>query len=436
MPPSSSSVRTPPVAPGEAATLEQWLDYLESIHPTEIELGLDRVLLVLRRLFPRKPNARIITVAGTNGKGSTVAALEALLMRAGRRTGAYTSPHLHRYNERVRIAGIDIDDDGLIRAFNAVEQARKNVSLTYFEFGTLAAFVAFAEAGVEDWILEVGLGGRLDAVNVLDADFAIITSIDIDHVAFLGDDREVIGFEKAGILRPGIPAVFADDAPPRSVLQQVHAQRVALSRLGEDYTIRQSPESDTGELVLNYRGETLRMPAGPLPVKSMAAAVVAVRTLEPELPVSVVEQALAELSLPGRFETISSSPRVIVDVGHNPHAAGWLASQLGRLRAPDGKVFAVFAALGDKDVEGVARALAPEVDEWFIAPLDVPRGLGVDALAQRLEAAGLPAVHRCQSVEEALDQARQAASEPDLIIATGSFYTVGQARTALKKNAS
>ncbi|EMP55498.1 bifunctional protein includes folylpolyglutamate synthase (FPGS) dihydrofolate synthase [Marinobacter santoriniensis NKSG1] len=436
MPPSSNSVRTPPVPPGETATLEQWLAYLESIHPAEIELGLDRVLLVFRRLFPRKPNARIITVAGTNGKGSTVAALEALLMQAGRRTGAYTSPHLHRYNERVRIAGVDIADDALIRAFNAVEQARRNVSLTYFEFGTLASFVAFAEAGVEDWVLEVGLGGRLDAVNVLDADFAIITSIDIDHVAFLGDDREVIGFEKAGILRPGIRAVFADDTPPRSVLQQVHAQRVTLTRLGEDYTIRHSPSSGVGEVELVFQGETIRMPAGPLPVKSMAAAVVAVRTLEPALPVSVVEHTLAGLSLPGRFETISSSPRVIVDVGHNPHAASWLASQLDRLREPGGKIFAVFAALGDKDVEGVVRALESDVDEWYIAPLDVPRGLGVEALAQRLEAVGLAPVHRCQSVEDALAQAEQAAAESDLIVATGSFYTVGQARTALKKGAS
>ena len=182
----SKSATAPASSPAAGASVDEWLQFLEAIHPTEIDLGLDRVLVVLRRLFPRKPNARIITVAGTNGKGTTVATLERILLAAGRRTGAYTSPHLQRYNERVRLEGQDIDDAALVRAFEKVETARGNISLTYFEFGTLAAFVAFSEAGVQDWILEVGLGGRLDAVNVLDADYAIITAIDIDHIGFLG----------------------------------------------------------------------------------------------------------------------------------------------------------------------------------------------------------------------------------------------------------
>ena len=213
-PPGTDPSPAPASSPGAGASVQDWLNWLEAIHPAEIDLGLDRVLVVLRRLFPRKPNARIITVAGTNGKGTTVATLEKLLLAAGRTTGAYTSPHLQDYNELVRLNGTDISDPVLVSAFEKVEEARGKVSLTYFEFGTLAAFVAFADAGVEDWILEVGLGGRLDAVNVLDADFAVITSIDIDHIGFLGDNREVIGFEKAGILRPGIFAVCADAEPP------------------------------------------------------------------------------------------------------------------------------------------------------------------------------------------------------------------------------
>ena len=223
--PPSKKIPQSPQAPGAGATLDQWLSWLESIHPTEIDLGLDRVLVVLRRLFRNKPAARVITIGGTNGKGSTVGTLEALLQAAGRRTGALTSPHLQNYNERIRIDGKDVNDATLISAFEKVEAARGSVTLTYFEFGTLAAFVALAESGVQDWILEVGLGGRLDAVNVIDPDLAIITSVDIDHVAFLGDNREVIGFEKAGILRPGIPAIVADIDPPSSVLQQASAQK-------------------------------------------------------------------------------------------------------------------------------------------------------------------------------------------------------------------
>ena len=237
MPPQNSPVARGNAVPGDKATLDQWLGYLESIHPSEIDLGLDRVLLVLRRLFRRNPAGRIITIAGTNGKGSSVAALEKLLMASGRSTGAYTSPHLQHYNERVRINGADVSDDQLVRAFSRVEEARRDTTLTYFEFGTLAAFVLFQEADVEDWVLEVGLGGRLDAVNVLDPELAIITSVDIDHVAFLGDNREVIGFEKAGILRPGIPAVYADIDPPESVLQQAVAQKVQLERPGETYQL-------------------------------------------------------------------------------------------------------------------------------------------------------------------------------------------------------
>lgn len=439
MPPSSNTDGKPPVAPGANATPDQWLSYLESIHPSEIDLGLDRVLLVLRRLFPRKPSARIITVAGTNGKGSAVAAIEALLRAAGRTTGAYTSPHLHRYNERVRINGVDISDEALVRAFEAVETARGRTTLTYFEFGTLAAFVAFAEAGVEDWVLEVGLGGRLDAVNVLDADFAVLTSVDIDHVAFLGSDREVIGFEKAGVLRPRIPAVYADEDAPRSVLQQVSAQKVTLALYGRDYQLRLPEVGAVGESAkvhLDYRGETILFPSGPLPVKSVAAAVVAIRTLAPELSITRIESTLRGLSVPGRFEQLADNPATLVDVGHNPHAATWLADRLASMRVSGQRVVAVYAALGDKDVEGVARAMIPVVDEWFLAPLPVPRGLDVETLVERVRSAGVARFTRCESVAAALKMAREVAGHAGLVIVFGSFFTVAEARDVLRGDRS
>ena len=311
----NKSATAPASSPAAGASVDEWLQFLEAIHPTEIDLGLDRVLVVLRRLFPRKPNARIITVAGTNGKGTTVATLERILLAAGRRTGAYTSPHLQRYNERVRLEGLDIDDAALVRAFEKVEAARGNISLTYFEFGTLAAFVAFSEAGVQDWILEVGLGGRLDAVNVLDADYAIITAIDIDHIGFLGDNREVIGFEKAGILRPGITAVCADPQPPESVLQQASAQKVDLRLTGRDYQFQ--PRSGDGvDLVMG--DSVIALPDTPLPIQSVGAAAVLARELAPEMSGVQLSDALKSVRVPGRFEQIGSDPAVFLDVGHNP----------------------------------------------------------------------------------------------------------------------
>ncbi|MFN2360239.1 MAG: bifunctional tetrahydrofolate synthase/dihydrofolate synthase [Marinobacter sp.] len=438
MSPQNSPVARHTPVPGVDSTLEQWLGYLESIHPSEIDLGLDRVLLVLRRLFRSNPTARIVTIGGTNGKGSAVAALETLLLKAGRTTGAYTSPHLQRYNERVRINGSDVADADLVRAFERVEAARGNTTLTYFEFGTLAAFVLFQEAGVEDWVLEVGLGGRLDAVNVLDPDLAIITSVDIDHVAYLGDNREVIGFEKAGILRPGINAIYADMDPPASVLQQVSAQKVRLERPGQTYQLL--PAADHGATSGTYTlrqacyGDEVTIPDTGLPVHSLAAAVVAIRQLEPGLALAAIEQVLGELTLPGRYEILQPSPRVIADVGHNPHAAAWLANRIARQRDPGGRVIAVYAALADKDVEGVAGVMRPVVDQWYLAALDVPRGLTGEELASRLAGnVEVSAAARALSVEQALEQALEEAAKEDLIIVFGSFYTVAAARKALGK---
>ena len=429
-PPGTDPSPAPASSPGAGASVQDWLNWLEAIHPTEIDLGLDRVLVVLRRLFPRKPNARIITVAGTNGKGTTVATLEKLLQAAGRTTGAYTSPHLQDYNERVRLNGTDISDPVLVSAFEKVEEARGKVSLTYFEFGTLAAFVAFADAGVEDWILEVGLGGRLDAVNVLDADFAVITSIDIDHIGFLGDNREVIGFEKAGILRPGIFAVCADPEPPASVLQQAAAQKVNLQVTGRDYQL--SPANgDPNTVELTVAGDQIKLPAGPLPVQSVAAAVVLAHKLLPDVAPSSLGDIARTVSVPGRFELLGSSPFVRADVGHNPHAARWLSGQVSAGRRTGSKVHAVYAALADKDVEGVMTAMKSVADQWYFAGLDVPRGLAVDQLVSHARACGITDGEGYGSVSQALDAAIANARPDDCIVVFGSFYTVAEARAKL-----
>jgi dihydrofolate synthase/folylpolyglutamate synthase len=433
MSPTNDPPPRPVSAPGEGAPLEDWLSYLESIHPTEIDLGLDRVLLVFRRLFRTNPRGRILTVGGTNGKGSTVVALERLLAASGRSTGAYTSPHLQKYNERVRINGQDVSDDTLVRAFEAVEAARGSVSLTYFEFGTLAAFVIFRDAGVDEWVLEVGLGGRLDAVNILDADLAIITSVDLDHVAFLGNNVESIGFEKAGILRPNQTAIFADLNPPESVLQQANAQKVRLLRPGRGYSLVASSGQE-GAVELDIDGDSgpILVPDLGLPVNSLAAAAVAIRQLQPELDQAVIEKTLAGLSLPGRFENLGESPRIIADVGHNPHAARWLAERIANTRKPGQQVLAVYGALGDKDVEGVVAAMAGQVDRWFPAALDVPRGLSCGELVKRMESAGLSHPDGCHdSVAEAVAAAVSAATDADMVIIFGSFHTVAAAREAL-----
>ncbi|MGC8119020.1 bifunctional tetrahydrofolate synthase/dihydrofolate synthase [Marinobacter sp. VGCF2001] len=426
---------TPAGPPVSGASVEQWLGWLEAIHPTDIDLGLDRVLVVLRRLFPRRPDARIVTVAGTNGKGTTVTALESILLKSGRAVGAYTSPHLLQYNERVRLNGQDISDAALVSAFEKVEAARRSVSLTYFEFGTLAAFVAFADAGVQDWVLEVGLGGRLDAVNVLDPDFAVISSVDIDHIGFLGDNREVIGFEKAGILRPGIVAVCADTRPPSSVLQQAAAQKVDLKLTGRDYHL--SP-ADAGHVWLDSGGERIRLPAGPLPVQSIAAAAVLSRALVPDLPLEDLQAAVGDVQVPGRFETLHTAPDVIVDVGHNPHAAEWLAGKLDALKAGQRKrILAVYAALADKDIEGVVSAVSTVVDRWYLAGLDIPRGLDECQLAERIGSVALQGEPRLSgSVAEALTLAMNQATPDDIIVVFGSFFTVAQARSELLLDSS
>ena len=396
--------------PQSDAGLEEWLAYLESLHSSEMELGLDRVMLVYRRLLPEGLPGRIVLIGGTNGKGSTLFALESLLLGSGNRTGAYTSPHIRRFNERIRIDGEEVADEAICRAMAAVESARRCVPLTYFEFTTLAAFWLFREAGVDYPLLEVGLGGRLDAVNVAEPVLSIITGVDLDHTQWLGNDRERIGYEKAGILRSGRPALFGDPDPPASVTDQAAAQGIPLRIRGRDFG-----EDDIGEGLS----------------ASQQTALAAFEALG----FAADEQAVARLGdrppLPGRFQQLGGTPPVILDVGHNPQAARWLARRLEGLSP--GAVQAVYAAMGDKDIEGVAGALAGSITGWHLAPLAGPRGLASDTLAERLGRV-IPGdrIRVISSVEQALASAREAAGHEGCVLVFGSFMTVSEALGALE----
>ena len=413
--------------------LSDWLEYIEKQHPSTIALGLERVAEVYGRLNAGL-ECPVITVGGTNGKGSTCAMLESILRAAGYRTGLYTSPHLTRYNERVRIAGVEADDALLCRGFAAVEDARGNVPLTYFEFGTLAALWAFRQSGIEAAILEVGLGGRLDAVNIVDADCSVLTSVAIDHVDYLGSTREAIGREKAGIFRPGRPAVVADPDPPSSVLNS----ETELLLLNRDfgYAAESSQWAYWGP---GGRRNGLAHPAlrGALQLRNAAAALCALDTLRGRVPVAMqeVRRGLAEVTLPGRFEVLPGRPQVILDVAHNVEAAQALERNLAASGfAPD--TLAVCGMLRDKDVEGVLRAIAPRVSRWHLASLRGPRAATAAELASALERLHVEksSIQLHASPANAFAAAREQANENDKIVVFGSFLTVGDVKAWLNDN--
>ncbi|MDH4173436.1 MAG: bifunctional tetrahydrofolate synthase/dihydrofolate synthase [Betaproteobacteria bacterium] len=416
-----------------ARTLAEWLAFIGRQHPDVIALGLDRVREVLGRMDARI-GCPTITVAGTNGKGSVCAMLEAILQASGRRVGLYSSPHLLRYNERVRIDGTEAPDAPLEQAFEAVEQARGAVPLTYFEYGTLAAFWLFARENLDALVLEVGLGGRLDAVNVLDADCAVVTNVGLDHMEYLGDTREAIGREKAGIFRAGRPAILADADPPASVLEAARRLGAPLLRLDQDFGYRAHPGQ------WDYWGPASRRPALAFPalrgqrqLHNAAAALAALDALRARLPVSMqdVRRGLAEVVLPGRFQVLPCRPQVILDVAHNPDAAQVLAENLGAAGFA-AETLAVFGMLRDKDVAGVARRMAPRVTRWHLCTLGGPRGTDADALAGILSSIGIRApLHRHASAASAFAAAREEAGENDKIVVFGSFLTVAEVMQSL-----
>ena len=416
-------------------TLDAWLARLQEQHPQAIELGLGRVREVATRLGLGSPAKQVITVGGTNGKGSTVAFIESIARAGGWKVGTYTSPHLLRYNERVRIDGVDATDDELVAAFNAVEDARGEVSLTYFEAGTLAAMWLFERAALDLAVLEVGLGGRLDAVNIVDADCAVITTVDLDHQDWLGDDIEAIGFEKAGIARAWKPLVLGDDDPPASVLRHAYGIGASSWRIANDFFAEPIEATRWRWREVGFEMD-LPMPAlaAPVQLRNAACAIAALRAIGFEADVAAFARGLADARIDARLQRFDANRvEVIVDVGHNPQAARALAAALATTPT-SGRTLSVYAALSDKDASGVAEALAAIVDGWYLAgSLDAgSRGIAVEALRRRLPAE-LAVIAAATDVDGAINRAMADAQAGDRLLVFGGFHV---AERALKRFAA
>lgn len=416
-----------------SGTLDAWLARIERLHHRPVDLGLDRVRAVANRLELRF-DCPVFVVGGTNGKGSTCAMLDSILRAAGYRVGLYTSPHLLRFNERARIDGADASDATLIEQFEAVEAARGDRSLTYFEFTTLAALRLFARARLDALVLEVGLGGRLDAVNIVDADCAIVTSIALDHIDYLGPTREHIGFEKAHIYRGGRPAICGDPEPPGSLIEVATRLGADLWLFGRDFNYAGDRQQ------WGYGGRTQRRGGLPYPalrganqLLNASAALAALEALAQRLPVSqqAVRQGLLTVEITGRFQVLPGRPAVVLDVAHNPHAAAVTASNLDAMGFYP-QTHAVFGVLRDKDIDGVIAKVFDRIDRWHLAPTPGERGCDAQALADRVRAAACArkaaaALQTYASIEEAYRGALGAASVDDRILVFGSFFTVAGA---------
>ncbi len=427
-------------------TLDEWLDYQQQIHPRSVELGLDRVGAVWRRLGTPSPAPVVITVGGTNGKGSTVAFLEAMLDSGCKRVGAFTSPHLLRYNERVRVLRREVDDAVLVTAFERIEAARGEIPLTYFEFNALAALLVFADTELDVALLEVGLGGRLDAVNLVDADAAIITTIDLDHQEWLGADRDAIGREKAGILRRGRPAIVGDPDPPAGLIDAAIERGAKLRIAGRDFhSVAQGagwrwqgwPTAQADGCEAPPEAIVLPEPglAAPCQIGNASAAIAALFALRDRLrwnPAAIVE-GVRDANVAARLQRFAGPVELIVDVAHNPQAARSLAAWLAAHPIP-GRTHAVFGALADKDVEAILAAFDGQVDAWHLGGLEgeSPRGLNVAALEQRFPASVKGSVvSRHADLESALHGAFDGAVAGDRVVAFGSFFV---AAAALRHN--
>ena len=415
-------------------SLDDWLAYISSQHPAAIALGLDRVRDVAKRMNLAPPPVTI-TIGGTNGKGSTCAMLERILIESGYKAGSYTSPHLLRYNERVRIAGEDASDEALVSAFERVEKARGDTPLTYFEFGTLGGLAAFEHAKIEAAILEVGLGGRLDAVNIIDADVAAVVSVDLDHQSYLGNDRESIGFEKAGIYRSGRPALFGDFDPPKNLVAHAQAVGADLQLLGRDFRFERR-EHQWDFIGRKGAKRALPMPAlrGAWQLKNASVALAALDEVADRLPVSLgeVKRGLTLARIEGRLQVLPGRPDIVLDVAHNPHAALALASGLGDMGFRE-NTLAVFAMLADKDIGGVVEAMRERIDRWYVAAAHADRAASAADVAKVLAEKGLAGATRTfATIASALDAARRDAGPNDRIVVFGSFYTVAEALRAAR----
>ncbi|MFK3680530.1 bifunctional tetrahydrofolate synthase/dihydrofolate synthase [Pseudomonas sp. NPDC088890] len=421
-------------------TLGDWLAYLEQLHPSAIDMGLERSQQVLQRLELGKLAPRVVTVTGTNGKGSTCAFVAALLQAQGLKVGVYSSPHLLHYNERVRIDGVDASDEQLCQAFAAVEAARGEISLTYFEMGTLAAFWLFQQSALDAVVLEVGLGGRLDAVNLVDADLALVTSIGVDHVDYLGDSRESVAFEKAGIFRAGKPALCGDLLPPQPLLDKARELACPLLLRGRDFDLAETANhwQWRGRKLDGAAVELHDLPLLDLPMENAALALQAYLLMGLPWEAGQVRQALLDTRITGRLDrraVVWQGKRIelLLDVGHNPHAAEYLARRLAA-RPPLGKRLAVFGLLADKDLQGVVAPLQGLLDNWAVAPLATPRTRPAAELATALTNLGAT-VKSYASVEAALEGQCAQATADDQIVLFGSFFCVGQALEWLERQA-
>ncbi|MEZ5465581.1 MAG: bifunctional tetrahydrofolate synthase/dihydrofolate synthase [Lysobacteraceae bacterium] len=419
--------------------LQEWLAYQQRVHPTDMELGLDRLRAVAAKLGPIKPAKRVISVAGTNGKGSTAAMIDAIARASGWRVGLYTSPHLQRYNERVRIDGREVEDASLVAAFERIEAARGDITLTYFEYATLAALLLFADADLDLAVLEVGLGGRLDAVNLIDADVAVITTVALDHMEYLGNDRDAIGVEKGGIMRRIRPLILAELDPPESLLKLADQIGAKLQRVGKDFS---ATMGFGGKWRYSAGGQHLDLPV-PMPATTAqlgnaAAAITALRALEVDgFPSDdAIRDGVSSSRLPARLQRIVDDNGVewIIDVAHNPQAARELSQWLIRNRAA-GSTQAVFAALGDKDIPNLIGPLLTCVDVWRLAGLTDQSSRGISVEDMWGQVAGLLSrtlSSRHATVNEALTQARQQAQRGDRIVVFGSFFTAASALKELE----
>ncbi|CNF95621.1 bifunctional tetrahydrofolate synthase/dihydrofolate synthase [Yersinia intermedia] len=414
--------------PKATSPLAAWLYYLERLHSQPIELGLERVKQVAERLDLLKPAPKVFTVAGTNGKGTTCCTLESILLAAGLRVGVYSSPHLLRYTERVRIQGQELSEAEHSHSFAQIEAGRAGISLTYFEFGTLSALQLFKQAKLDVVILEVGLGGRLDATNIVDSDVAAITSIAIDHTDWLGFDRESIGREKAGVFRAGKPAVVGEPDMPQSIADVAAQLGSQLYRRDDAWWFSQQAPFDQQRNSWDWQCGNHQWANLPLPNVPLANAATALAVLHYSgllLSDEVIRQGLLAASLPGRFQVVSEQPLLILDVAHNPHAARYLTDRLARL-PKHGKVRAVVGMLSDKDIGGTLACLSEQVDEWYCAPLEGPRGATAEQLAEHLVLS-----RQFSDVETAWRQAMQDAEPQDVVIVCGSFHTVAHVMAVL-----
>lgn len=411
------------------SALADWLAWQEQSHPRPIDLGLERVAGVFARLAAQPEKVPTITVGGTNGKGSCVAFLEAIYRAQGYKVGAYTSPHILRYNERIRIDGQPVADEVICAAFERIDAARADTSLSYFEFGTLAALDIFSRAGVDIRILEVGLGGRLDAVNIIDADVAVVTTIAIDHVDWLGDTVEAIGREKAGIFRAGAPAVIGDQQAPASLISSARQKRADIFQIGRAFDYRKHADHwDWWTQRTELSGLPLPGLLGEHQFRNASAVIMAVCCLLERLPVaqSAIREGLRNAQLSGRFQLIDGKPPVLLDVGHNPQAVQTLLSYL-RTYFPDVKIHALFAMMKDKDIAGVLAMMRDRVDHWYLAPLKNPRAANEEVLNAYFQQQDITNVNKGYvDFSAAFDAARRQAGPGELILIFGSFFLVSE----------